>query len=206
MRARVLTLGLSLGGAFGLTPGCTPEIVSGAYECGPDQACPNDLVCSPVESVCVTRGTEVPFACPSAELVHEPDDTQAAAFSFGVIDCASSPTTIAGCVAAMSDQDWVSFGVKANCPTTTAVSLRLGFPVGEAPLAMTLVDGAGAPLATDVACADATPSAGADARCLTLPVAAGATYGVRIGVADHDTCGGACAYNRYALSVQLRTP
>jgi hypothetical protein len=186
--------------------GCSPEIAGRAYECGPNQACPSGLVCSAVDSECVVHGDEVPFACPAAETTSEPDDTAAQAHDLGSLDCVSVPAEVFGCVAPGGDQDWVGFQVKGGCPATTAVSVRITYPVGSSPLALALADDGGAIVAMDQPCATSTPGAGNDDRCLLVAVSSSKRYAVRVTAAGHDDCHGACAYNRYQLQVQLTTP
>lgn len=192
--------------ACALVAGCTPVIVGGAYECGPDQACPEGLRCDPTDSVCVVPAAVTPFACPAAEVAHEVDDTQAQAHGLGALPCASPAVELAGCVAPGGDVDWVAWTTAPGCPATTTARARVTFPVGSSPLALTLVDATGATLATDAPCAAAPPGPADVVRCLEAPVAGASAYALRVGAAGHDDCDGRCAYNRYALAVQLATP
>src|SRR4051812_4256867 len=87
---------------------CTPDIASGTYVCGPEQACPEGQSCDGVDGTCVFTNTQRPFACePSRE--HEPDNTPAQGLVITSFACVSAPYVNDGCLAAGDDQDWIKF-------------------------------------------------------------------------------------------------
>lgn len=183
--------------------GCTPDIVSGAYLCGPDSSCPEDLVCSGASGTCVLASQVEPFACtPKVQL--EPDDTMAEAhpLDFG---CVSAVTELQSCMLDGDVADWVTFVPPAVC-NAVEVQARLSFPLAFQDLGFELWDvEANMQLASDAAC---TQGAGTSdvRRCLDFQLVPGKQYAIKVHPTGDGTCDGGCTYNRYTLTVQLATP
>lgn len=176
-----------------LATACTPDIVSGAYLCGPEQACPDDQACDGIDNVCVTRDEARPFECTESL----PPQLQA--------QCVTIAAQHTGCIGGSGGTtDAVDFTVPAQC-AMSSVNARLSFPLAFAPLQMTLVDAAtGAMVATDGPCADDAADDGDVRRCLEADVSADGSYRISVAATGEDNCGGACDYNRYRLTYQLQ--
>jgi hypothetical protein len=195
-----------------LLAACTPEIVSGAYLCGPDALCPDGQVCNGTEDddaglvadTCVLASLARPFEC-SPEVNAEPDDTMAEAYAIPLMTCVAAPFTIDNCIAAADTADWVTF-VAPMCTGGRAVHARLTFPFAYQTLAIELWDvDANLKVADETDCVQ---GGGADAvrRCLDLTLTAGKAYAVKVVPTGEGDCAGDCAYNRYSLNVQLGPP
>lgn len=198
MRAGLVLAGLLVG----LTAACTPDIVPGSYFCGPEQLCPEGQVCNGADNLCVLPSTAVPFACASST-EDEPNDTFATAQPVLTgAQCASLPTELRGCTSATDGQDFYGFSTTAQC-TTVSATARLTFPIAFQPLTLALVDSAGATIAEGTPCANDEPDDGDAKLCLDGALAASGTYAVVVSSTGTDNCDGACAYNRYQLTVQL---
>ncbi|HVK84503.1 MAG TPA: hypothetical protein VM513_10380 [Kofleriaceae bacterium] len=176
-----------------LTAACTPDIVSGAYLCGPEKACPDDQVCDGVDNLCVLSSQARPYTCSGAPLPAQPATL-----------CATVPVELSGCIGdGDTDSDTLEVAVPAAC-VTSSVNVRLSFPLAYAPLQMTLVDaGTGAMVAADGPCAGDADDDGDVRRCLEANVAADQSYRISVAPTGEDNCGGACDYNRYRLTFQL---
>ena len=184
--------------------GCTPDIASGSYACGPEQQCPEGQTCDGVDGTCVLPTGVRPFACePSRE--HEPDNTAAQALQLPALACVSDLYLDDGCLAAGDDQDWVRFVVPANC-LTAQVDARLGFPLAWEPVGLELWDLGSMTMVTSGAMCKRPPPPGDDSVCLTSVVSLGGSYGIKMRPAGGGDCGGTCNFNRYQLTVQLSTP
>ena len=125
---------------------CTPEIVSGAYLCGPDASCPEGLVCNGTEDeaaglvadTCVLPSLVRPFACtPDIDL--EPDDTADDAFLIENLGGVSAPFVNAACMMSGDSADWVKFAAPAVC-TSVEVEARISFSLAFEELAFDLWD------------------------------------------------------------------
>jgi hypothetical protein len=78
--------------------------------------------------------------------------------------------------------------------------VALQAPIAFAQLALEVVDGDGAVVATGTVCEELDGS-GQVGLCADAPVSGAGPYYVRVTMLDGgDTCDGACAYNRYHLS------
>jgi len=185
-----------------LATACTPDLVPGSYFCGPEQLCPEGQKCNGADNLCVLPSAAEPFACSeSTEL--EPNNAFAMAQPVLVgAACASLPAEARGCTSATDGQDFFGFSVPAQC-TTVSASARLTFPVAFAPLAVTLVDGTNT-VAVGVPCESDEPDDGETKLCFDGTVRASGNYAVVVSATGQDTCDGACAYNRYQLTVQLK--
>jgi hypothetical protein len=203
MRAAVVCLALAA---------CTPEIVSGAYMCGPDASCPGDLRCNGTEDkdanllaeTCVLPSIARPFDCkPTIEL--EPDNTMSEAFAIPNLGCVSAPFVSENCMLTDDAADWVKFVAPAAC-TAVEVEARLSFPLAYEELGLELWDlDRNMMLVEESAC-----TAGAEGpderRCLDFTLVPGTSYGIKVHPTGQGACDGACAHNRYTLRVQLATP
>lgn len=186
-----------------VTAACTPEIVPGSYFCGPEESCPEGQACDGLTNVCELPTAAKPFACTDATEI-EPNDTFAAAHS--VLpggSCASNPAEVQGCTGSGDGQDYYGFTVPPQC-TTVSATARISFPLAFEPLTVKLVDEGGLTIAEGTACPNDEPDDGDTKLCLEGDVVPGGTFAVVVSATGEDTCDGACAYNRYDLSVQLR--
>lgn len=194
MRAAVLLIALAA---------CTPDIVSGAYLCGPNASCPEDQRCNGPDNTCVLDTTALPFKC-VPEVETEPDDTSAQGHLISNLGCVSVPFVNASCMLEGDSADWVRFVAPAVC-TAVAVEARVTFPVAFERMGLELWDlDANMMLVTDSECG--LGEAGEELRCLEQVLVPGKTYGILVKPAGDGNCDGACAYNRYTLRVLLSTP
>ena len=185
---------------------CSPDIASGAYSCGAEQACPPDQACTGSDATCVVPSAAVPFAC-DPTVLHEPDDTAAQAFALPALGCVSTPLNLKGCLAAADAANWASFQAPANC-TAVQVQATIVAPIAFEGVGISLWDlTAMTKIATDTACpANTGVSSSEIAKCLTQTLTPGGHYGLEVTPEGGGDCGGKCNYNRYSLSVQLSTP
>ncbi len=184
---------------------CTPDIVPGAYFCGPEQLCPEGQACNGTDNTCVDPSMVTAFACDPATL-YEPDDTPGQGLEIKNLACVSAPDIIKGCLAAGDGQNWVRFQAPGNC-AAVAIHATLSFPVAFEPLAMQLRDvDTNTQLAVDTPCSSTAIVAGDASRCLAQTLVDGASYALAVTPAGGGDCGGTCNYNRYGLTIQLVTP
>jgi hypothetical protein len=184
---------------------CTPDIVSGAYLCGPEQFCPEGQSCNGPDNTCVATGQQTAFACDPMDL-HEPDDTPAQAFVVPGLTCVSGAVIEHGCLAAGDAQNWLQIAAPAGC-VKVVLTAQLTFPLAFEPVVGNLYDATGTNLVTTTTTC-AHPGAigpGNDALCISQQLTPGMTYALQIAPAGGSDCAGQCAYNRYNLTVQLGT-
>jgi hypothetical protein len=180
--------------------GCTPEIVSGSYLCGPNASCPDEQVCNGPDNICVRAAAE-PFSC-EPERATEPDDTADKAFALGLIDCVSVASVLDSCMAETDSADWVSFSTNASC-TDVSADVRVTFPTAFEELGLELWDiDANERIASDAPCSFSSES-GDELRCLKAPLLPGRRYAIEVLPTGDGACDGRCAYNRYTLRMQL---
>ncbi len=187
--AVVATAWLGLAGSA-----CTPEILPGAYLCGPERACPDDLVCDAVSEACVAPEDARPFVCPTAPLDLEPNDSTDQAGPVPLDGCAGAPIEVVGCIAAGPDVDVYRVDAPAGCAAprlTAAVRAAIAF----APVRLTAIG-------DDATTATAMPCAAGLCADLSVPPGGGGFVEVRL--AGSETCDGACAHNRYQLDLSVR--
>lgn len=184
---------------------CAPDIAPGAYLCGPEQVCPDEQVCDGVSNICVLRSQAKPFACPATTTEIEPNDDTNNAQIIPNLACASRRAEVIGCTRDLDGEDWFQVDVPATC-TTVSVDLRLTFPIAFELLELELRDGTGASVATGTPCAQTEPDDGDEQSCIDHALTPGGRYAVRVARTGEGDCGGACAHNRYTLSLQLETP
>ncbi|MEJ7599722.1 MAG: hypothetical protein WKG01_17580 [Kofleriaceae bacterium] len=181
-----------------LLAACSPDIASGTYTCGPDGLCPPNQRCDGVDDVCVEDSYARDFTCETAPRA---DDTAATGtvvpdppcvMTYEASDCLDDPDRA----------DWFQLDVPASCTNTTLLA-RVVFRVAYQPLAFVLPTGA----ATETPCTGSLPSDAYDHRCYAVAVAPGSHHAIAVGLAPGaPDCEGACAYNRYALTLRLATP
>lgn len=194
MRALVLVLAVAA---------CTPEITPGAYLCGPEQSCPDELTCDGVAHACVLPSAARPFACGAVDEVEPNDDLASAQAVLADAPCASLPLELAGCIADDDGADYYRIAVPAEC-TTVAATARLVFPLAFMPLAVAIVDRDGAVLAEGTPCTNDDPDDGESRMCVDTAVTPGQDALVRVQGTGDATCGGTCAHNQYVVTMQLR--
>jgi hypothetical protein len=183
--------------------GCEPEILSGAYYCGPELACPDDQVCSAGDGTCVAPGLARPFACPDGTEASEPDDDAASAATITLATCPVAGVTRTGCLPAAPDRDWVAVIAPTSC-IGRPLSIDVRFPAAFAPVVLErmLADGTTAEVAP--AC-DITGGVGAnDAVCLRTTVPADGTARVRITFDAERDCDAACDFTHYEVTVGVQ--
>ena len=188
--------------AIALLSACSPDIVPGAYLCGPEQACPEDLACDGVDNTCVAATSVRPFECGDKITEIEPNNGATAAQAIANLACVSPPILIKGCTPMNDAEDWYAFDVPATCGATVA-TVRLDFPLAFEELSVHIGDSAGSQADCGTT---APPDDGSATACLKTSVTAGQHYTVRVARSGAGDCDGQCAYNRYSLSLQLGTP
>ncbi|HTL34514.1 MAG TPA: hypothetical protein VL326_15405 [Kofleriaceae bacterium] len=190
---------------------CTPDVFSESYYCGPDSSCPDGQACDGKApdlmggrgSICVLESRAQPFEC-GAVTMTEPDDTSATAHLFQPADCQGIPVSEKNCMQDGDAEDWVRF--EQNCGGAAEIKATVSFPIAFERMAIELWDvDANTKLGDDGECRE-TAEVGEEKRCITLPVTAGTSYGVRVRPAGDGNCDGNCAHNRYSLSLQLTKP
>lgn len=181
---------------------CSPEIVTGAYLCGPDESCPDGQTCNGVTALCVSPSSAQAFTCGDDLTEIEPNNGAGAAQAFPALACASTVAEIQGCTPLDDSEDWFGFDVPPTCSTTVA-HLRISSSIAWESLGLELSGPNGTFDAT--ACSDSFPDDGTVQLCLDHEVTAGAHYTVRVSPAGDGNCDGACSYNRYRLGLQLGT-
>lgn len=175
---------------------CTPQIVPGAYLCGPDSSCPEGLVCDGPSNLCVLPAQAQPFECDQGLPTQQDLAEQ---------DCVSIPFERQGCIVEGDDAHWVTFVPRAVC-SAVEVEARLTFPFAFGALGLELWDAeTNTRVATDGDCTQGA-EIGQDRRCIDHVVEPGKQYRVEVRLTGESNCDGACAYNRYMLRLHLATP
>lgn len=186
---------------------CTPEVTPGAYLCGPEQLCPDGLACNGPDAVCVLASAALPFACDPDTNDVEPNDALATAQPLfgGAAACVTPVAEVLGCLPGDDAGDWYRFASVDNC-TAVGIDARIVFSTAFEALTLELLDADGAVVATGVPCINDPADDGETRVCLRTPLTPGAPYALRVEPSAEGACGGACAYNRYSLTVGLETP
>jgi len=184
---------------------CSPDIAAGSYLCGPEQLCPEGQACNGVDNTCVLPTQVEPFACPDSQ---DPagDDAPSAGQLIDNLTCVSRTSESKGCLLQNDVADWYQFDVPGNC-TAVQIEARLTFPIAYEPLVLQIssMDGPAGPAET--ACPSTTfPDEGEAIRCFKLVVENGSHHAIGLVHQGSEDCHGACANNRYTLSLQLSTP
>jgi len=184
---------------------CAPDIVPGSYLCGAEESCPPDEACDGVTDSCVLTSSAVPFAC-DAGTEHTGDDTADQARAIPMLNCVSPAYRESDCMPIGDSADWYKLAVPSTC-TSVEVQARIIYPVAYEGLSLELWDlGTNQSIGTDIPCPDSVGDPAHVERCIKLTVTPGGTYGLLVKPSGQGMCGGACAYNRYDLSVSLDTP
>lgn len=195
MRARFAMLVAALGAVLGA---CQPDIGSGAYYCGPERACPPDLVCDDDSATCVFESQTAPFACDPERNVTEPDDSVAAPFDAGNAGCGPAISQL-GCTDELGDADHLRITTPPACQDQLTV--ELAYSIAFVPLTVDILDADGNVLAAGEVCDDLDLQAQVTV-CATLEVDGPAPYLVRVQPADGaPDCDGTCGFNRYLLTI-----
>jgi hypothetical protein len=187
-----------------LLAACTPDIVSGAYLCGPNAACPGDLVCNGPDNFCVLQSTAEPFSC-EGDFNTEPDDTAATAHVITGLNCLSVPYTNSNCMLEGDTEDWFKLTPPDTC-ASVGLHVVISYTIAFERLSLELWNlDTNTQVAVDKTCPN-TGENGEELRCLDESLTPGGNYGIKVQPTQEGNCGGNCAYNRYTLRVQLSTP
>lgn len=187
-----------------LLAACSPDIAAGSYLCGPEELCPEGQACDGVDNICVLPSAARPFGCEDVTEV-EPNNALANAQVIGNLACVSVPAEVLGCSPSDDGEDWYQFTIPSNC-TAVQVESRISFPIAYAGLVLELKAQDGSTVGTGTPCTQQDPDDGDTQLCLVAPVTVGGRYAIRVTRGTEGDCGGACSYNRYALTIQLSTP
>jgi hypothetical protein len=187
--------------AWSALAACTPEIVAGAYFCGPEMSCPSGFACDGPSNTCVRPGSVQPFACDFSLQDREPDDDVANAPLLGIIPCAPQRLETTGCIADGVDVDIFAL-TSGDC--AMQVEIRATYATAFAPVAIDILDDTGELLAPGELCG--TGAGGEDVSCADLITTANTTYLIRFVAADEADCDGLCSYNRYEVSIGSAAP
>jgi hypothetical protein len=184
---------------------CKPEIVAGAYVCGPERYCPEDFVCNEMTVSCDNAATAQSFECAPGAADAEPDDNSEDGKEIGNLSCGtqieiSQADNLAtwGCLANGDDVDHFRVAIPSCSGGDPHVSIGLQYHVAFAPLSVELINGAGEVVASGEICTDSSNS-GVERLCLESPSPAAGDYVIRIRSTGEADCDGECAFNRYLL-------
>ena len=195
---RALAFVLLIGGASA----CTPDIVSESYLCGPNASCPEDQKCNGADNICVTSSPEA-FSCDFGG--KEPNDSIETGQPLGTFGCTSLATSLDACMDMGDAVDWYTLTAPTGCDAV-AIDSRLTFPTAWEDLALELwnVD-TNERVGQSSKCAFGG-EAGDELRCMNVTLDQGARYAIAVLPTGDGDCKGTCAYNRYALHMQLTLP
>lgn len=205
----MMTRGAWLALVVGATvAGCQTEIGYGTYLCGVEQDCPDGQSCNGPDNRCVAKAEAIPFTC-SEGTEQEPDDTPAQAFGLpDIMQCVSLPISVGGCLHEHETEDWFRFTVPMMC-TAVVVRMRIAYPLAYEDVQFEIGDDAGTILESQTECgADETSleDLGILQKCLKRTLTSGETYTIRVKADGTLSCDGACAFNRYSLTVRFESP
>lgn len=185
---------------------CTPEIAPGTYLCGAEELCPEGQACDGVTNTCELPSAASPFDCGDEIDEVEPNEAFPSAQAVGDLACVSRVAEVHGCTRKDgSPEDWFSFAVP-TCPATVRATSRIAFPLAYEPLVLELRDANGSTKATATPCSSDDATDGDTELCLDTALTPGAQYALRVAGSGSADCAGACAYNRYTLTMQLVSP
>lgn len=188
-----------------LVAGCDPEIVSGAYLCGPEMSCPSGLACSAESGECVQPELAKPFACRPGSEGGEPNDGAATASGLAIFGCPDTQVELLGCLPASLDVDFIAVTAPTTC-AGAALSIDIRYSAAFAPAVVDLVDASGAVLQTAAQC-NITGGLGAnDAVCLDTTVPADGRAVIRVSLDPDIDCDGACDYAHYVVTASAAAP
>jgi len=183
---------------------CSPDIGVGTYLCGPEQLCPEGQACNGPDNTCVAEAQALPFECGTADPAG--DDVPTAGVMVANLTCVSTLRESKGCLLQNDIGDWYQFDVPDNC-VAVQIEARLTFPIAYEPVTMQVATEDGPGVAADSPCPSSIqPDDGEAVRCFAMTVTNGSHHAIGLVHGGTETCGGACANNRYTLSFQLSTP
>lgn len=182
---------------------CTPDIASGAYNCGANGACPNGQACNPADGTCVFEGMATPFECETAN--RPGDDTPATGEALSALTCISAPTERKGCLPSDDQADWFQFDAPAGC-TAVKIVAHVTFPLAFENVAIDVAQPSGMMEAADTACSGGSKDLPFVSRCFEMTLTAGAHYAVGLRRDGTGNCKGDCSFNTYLLTLQTATP
>jgi hypothetical protein len=202
MRATASILGTAL---MICSFGCSPEITSGTYFCGPERLCPPDFECDDPTFTCENPIVAAPFSCPDGSQSAEPDELVTMARDLGETTCGDQiANALTGCIVDINDVDHFEFDYLTECTgADPRLSVVIKFAIAHAALTLEVVDDSENVVATGELCTPSGDFTGREWLCLEFLPPTG-TYFVRIR-SDRDSpdCDGGCHYNQYQLSVSL---
>jgi hypothetical protein len=185
---------------------CSPEITPGTYLCGDEELCPEGQKCDGLTNTCELPSAARPFECGDEIDEVEPNDAFQTAQAVGDLECVSRVAEVHGCSRKDgSAEDFYSF-TAPSCSTTVRATARIAFPLAFEPLVLELVDANGSTKATADICASDDKKDGDSEMCIDTPITSNAQYAIRVAGSGTADCDGACAYNRYTLTMQLVSP
>jgi hypothetical protein len=185
-----------------LLVGCSPEIGSGTYYCGPERFCPPDLECDDPTYTCERPTVAQEFSCPEGSQGAEPDDLDAQAQEVGTLACGLPILEQRiGCIDD-DDADHIAFDLDETCVGDDPhLEVDLRFPIALVPLAVELLDDDGDVMAEGVLCTPSGDATGTERICIEQRIEPG-HYILRIQpVADAPDCDGECHHNSYQIDV-----
>lgn len=183
---------------------CTPDIAPGTYVCGPEELCPEGLVCDRATTICELPSNAEPFACGADHPDVPGDDAPATAQTLGELACVSLVREVRSCLPEGDGGDFYTFRVADGC-TNVRVTASVVYPVAFEGLALQLAREGEAPVTMETPCAAGRSTDAADAvTCLDAPVTPG-TYVVGVVPDGTGDCGGQCRFTRYGFAVQVTT-
>lgn len=187
-----------------LLAACEPEVAPGTYLCGPEELCPEGMVCNGPDNVCVHPTKQQAFACTNENKDVPGDDGPATAQVLGEMACVSLVRETRGCLPIGDVGDYYTFRVVDGC-TSTKVLAGVVYPIAFQSLTMQLGKLGETPVTIDSPCAASRPHDVGDAvACLEAPVGPG-TYVLGVIPDGTGQCDGQCKFNRYGLAVQVTT-
>jgi hypothetical protein len=176
--------------ALVLIAACSPDIQSGSYYCGDEEACPPGLACDGETNICVTPGEATPFSCTKGKPLF-------------AATCGAGQLESTGCVDTAGAHDQFTIDTDPTC--TMDYTVQITMPIAFMPLGVAVKDAGGNTVATGAPCN--VPHGGSVDVCASFSGGNGQAYTVDVAAADGaPTCDGACAFNRYGLSVLVTRP
>lgn len=182
---------------------CSAEIAPETYFCGPEELCPEGLACNGIDNICTVPSKAQAFECDIPDRTG--DDEPAMGLQLADLTCVSVVRELRACLFEDDPGDWFQFDIPDNC-NAVQIEARLTFPIAFEPVAIELSTEGGAPVGVDSPCEVQNQAAGEAVRCFQMTVANGTHHAIGLVHSGVENCDGACAHNRYTLSLQLSTP